>query len=236
MVIDTNPGEDRLSHWENFYEGRTAPSIPSQFAIFVCDFLQAAQNVIEFGCGDGRDSFFFASQGYTTVALDASERAIALCRKKLAHQNSSPIQFHRLRVRADWTIEQLGRAARDLKRFIDPQKPSAIYARFFLHAISEEEEIAFLRLARELSPKGLCAVEFRTHRDLYLRKETSPHYRRYIDPLEFHARVARAGLEPVYFVEGFGFAKYKTDDAHVARFVLREGSRMEAPAPLEARP
>lgn len=216
------PQDDRLTYWDTYYSTRGAPSIPSQFAVFVCDFLQPAQNVIEFGCGDGRDSFFFASQGYRTIGLDASEQAIALCRGKLARQNAASAGFEQLRVSAEWGETETHAAAKSLMDKLAPDQPTAVYARFFLHAISEEEELAFLRLVVKLLPGGLCAVEFRTHRDYYLKKETSPHYRRYIDPLAFHARAAQAGLEPVYFVEGFGFAKYKSDDAHVARCVLRK--------------
>lgn len=221
MPDNMKPEDERLSHWDSYYKRRGAPSIPSQFAVFVCDYLQPEQNILEFGCGDGRDSFFFASQGYRIIGLDASEQAIALCRDKLAQRKALPAQFQQLRIRADWTTQEIGTVARALKNELgDALQPTAVYARFFLHAIIEEEELAFLKLVRELAPGGFCAVEFRTHRDFYLRKETSPHYRRYIDPLEFHGRAAQAGLEPVYFTEGFGFAKYKNDDAHVARFVL----------------
>ena len=215
------PQDDRLTYWNTYYRTRGAPSIPSQFAIFVCDYLQPAQNVIEFGCGDGRDSFFFASQGYRTIGLDASEQAIALCRAKLAGQSLPCAHFDQLRVDADWRDDDAQTAAELLTSKLAPGQPTAVYARFFLHAITEEEEMAFLKLIAKLVPGGVCAVEFRTHRDFYLKKETSPHYRRYIDPLGFHVRAAQAGLAPVYFVEGFGFAKYNQDDAHVARFVLK---------------
>lgn len=215
------PEDERLTHWDSFYKTRGAPSIPSQFAVFTCDYLQPGQNIFEFGCGDGRDSFFLAAQGYRVVGIDASEQAVALCRNRLAQNKSFGAEFQQLQIRADWTGEQIADAARALREKVgETSKPTAVYARFFLHAITEEEELAFLKLARALAPEGLCAVEFRTHRDFPLKKETSPHYRRYIDPLAFHVRAAQAGLEPAYFIEGFGFAKYKTDDAHVARFVL----------------
>lgn len=222
MEGDLRDENERVDYWDRFYRGRGKPSIPSQFAVFVCDYLQPGQNVIEFGCGDGRDSFFLAAEGYRILGLDASGQAISTCRERLAQQKELAADFLRLCVSADWTAEQIDGAARDLKQRFDPRKPTAIYARFFLHAISEQEEIAFLKLVRALLSDGLCAVEFRTHRDFYLKKETSPHYRRYIDPLDFHARAHASGLEPMYFIEGFGYAKYKGDDAHVARFVLKE--------------
>ena len=78
--MEENPKTEdgRLSYWDHYYEGRASASIPSQFAVFLCDYLQPTQNVIEFGCGNGRDSFFFASQGYRLLGLDASGQAIAV--------------------------------------------------------------------------------------------------------------------------------------------------------------
>lgn len=214
--------DERRQYWDRYYEGRTPAGIPSQFATFVCDYLKPSQAVVEFACGDGRDSFFFASHGYRVLGLDASAQAIALCREKLASNDEHAADFHQLHIAGDWAEEDIAKAAAKLRSHLGSNDPIVMYARFFLHVLTEEQEIVFLRLASKLLAGGLCAVEFRTHRDFYLKKETSPHYRRYIDPLVFHARAAAAGLEPVYFVEGFGYAKYKTDDAHVARFVLRE--------------
>ena len=52
-------------------------------------------------------------------------------------------------------------------------------------------------------------------------KETAAHYRRFIDPLNFLTSALARGFELHYFVEGFGYAKYNSDDAHVARVILR---------------
>ena len=217
-----NAANERLDYWDGYYERRPTVSIPSQFAVFVCDYLQPGQNVIEFGCGDGRDSLFFASQGYRVLGVDASAEAISLSRDQRERRHGAAAEFRQLRVRGDWSASAVTGVAAELRELLDPCQPTAVYARFFLHAITDEEEVAFLRLVKELLSGGLCAVEFRTRRDSSLKKETSAHYRRYIDPLCFHAEAAASGLEPVYFVEGFGYAKRKGDDAHVARFVLRE--------------
>jgi len=97
-----------------------------------------------------------------------------------------------------------------------------IYARFFIHAITEEDENFLFALVKNVGPqlKTLFAAEFRTHRDATMPKETAIHYRRFIDPHEFLVRSINLGLNVEYYVEGFGLAKYKSDDAHVARYLL----------------
>jgi hypothetical protein len=98
---------------------------------------------------------------------------------------------------------------------------TVVYARFFMHAITESEERSFLGLAAQLTQaEDMLAVEFRTSRDVAQSKVTGAHYRRFIDPLQFLNRVTEYGFTATYFVEGFGFAKYMEDDAHVARFIF----------------
>lgn len=66
------------------------------------------------------------------------------------------------------------------------------------------------------------AAEFRTIRDAQQAKVTAEHYRRFVNPLVFMANANTAGFATDYFVEGFGYAKYKDDDAHVARCLMRK--------------
>lgn len=57
-------------YWNEYYE-TTADNnstevpklIPSQFADFVLNEFQDRTRFIDFGCGNGRDSFFFADHG-----------------------------------------------------------------------------------------------------------------------------------------------------------------------------
>lgn len=45
-------------------------------------WIPSGSNVLEIGCGSGRDAFFLASLGCTVTALDGSESMIAEARKK----------------------------------------------------------------------------------------------------------------------------------------------------------
>lgn len=101
-----------------------------------------------------------------------------------------------------------------------------IYARFFLHAIQEEEENAFWQFCQDISNWRHIhvAVEFRSSRDKLLTKTTPDHFRRYISPSDLIVRAAKWGFKASYFVEGFGLAKYRLDDAHVARVLFAKNS------------
>ena len=53
------------------------------------------KNILELGCGQGRDSVFFAKLGYYIVAVDISENAIKFVEKikKDIHQKQSSVKI-----------------------------------------------------------------------------------------------------------------------------------------------
>ena len=98
---------------------------------------------------------------------------------------------------------------------------SIFYARFFLHAITESAENNLLYVCQEIAGEtGKICMEFRTGKDEYQLKETASHYRRFIDPLALIGKLSRMGLNTSFFCEGYGYAKYKNDDAYVARLIV----------------
>jgi cyclopropane fatty-acyl-phospholipid synthase-like methyltransferase len=203
---------DRTGYWDDYYASRATLNrpLPSQFATFVAGELDGPHRVIEFGCGGGRDSIFFASYGHEVVGVDGSEQAVQAC-QKLSEGLGENATFLASPIDAPDLADRLkGRPG-----------PHALYARFFVHAITDQEEQSFLDLATELTEPGdLLAVEYRTVRDSSGVKVTDTHYRRFVNPATFQARALARGFEVAYAVEGFGFAKYKNDDAYVARALL----------------
>ncbi|MEX0373686.1 class I SAM-dependent methyltransferase [Spiribacter roseus] len=213
--------EKTKKYWDNFYEKERlgVEDIPSQFAAFVLSEFSGRKTVIDVGCGNGRDSFFFARHVPKVIGIDASKSAIESCHKKREHIGFGNAEFHQVDLSSlDYCLWFFESVSAELEN-------SVVYARFFLHAIDEEAEENFLKLAKFVSERGgAVAAEFRTHRDEQQQKETSAHFRRYINPLEFMENARSAGLSLSYFTEGFGLAKYKSDDAHVARFLFRADS------------
>ena len=205
--------EDRSDYWDEYYAARetTRRPLPSQFATFVAGELERPHRVIELGCGNGRDSIFFAGYGHDVTGVDGSHSAVHAC---------------------STLADALGESATFLESAIDDpaladrlsgsEGPHLVYARFFIHAITDGEEERFLDLAAAItSPGDLLAVEYRTVRDQVGAKETGLHFRRFVLPATFQARALSRGFEVTYAVEGFGFAKYRHDDAYVARTIFR---------------
>lgn len=216
---DSNVSEEaRENYWNKFYGARAASlATPSQFALFVLGETNDNCAVVDIGCGTGRDALYFSSRGREVVGVDASVAGVEHC-SNTAKENDLDAKFLASMIDSP-TL------AADIKQCGGLSGPVCVYARFFVHAINDEEEEHFLALAAELCGAGdMLAVEFRTLRDAQLAKETGAHYRRYVNPLTFIHRAIGHGFTSEYFVEGFGYAKYKNDDAHVARCILRKGS------------
>jgi SAM-dependent methyltransferase len=201
----------KSAYWEHYYEGAKTASrpVPSQFAVFVAGELAEPYRVIEFGCGTGRDSLFFAAHGHEVIAIDGSAAAVERAAATAADLGEK-VDFRQADVASDITASIPESGGR-----------TVVYARFFVHAISEEEQASFLDTAAALTrPGDLFAVEYRTIRDRSGEKETGTHYRRFVNPVDFDQEAAQRGFAATYAVEGFGFAKYKQDDAYVARRLL----------------
>ena len=204
----------RIAYWDDYYAARATPvrKLPSQFATFVAGELDRRHRVIELGSGDGRDAMFFASYGHEVIGVDASHTAVEACRL-LAETLGEDASF------IVSPIEEPGLAT----RVRGEAGPRVVYARFFLHAITQAEEESLRDLAAAIADPGdLLAVEYRTVRDSSGAKVTATHFRRYVLPASFEARALGRGFDVIYSVEGFGFAKYREDDAYVARTIFRK--------------
>ena len=69
------------AYWNNFYSNvHELPLEPSDFAFYTVKFLQGLaeknsyKNILDIGCGNGRDSYFLSSQGYTVTAIDSCSK------------------------------------------------------------------------------------------------------------------------------------------------------------------
>jgi len=205
----------RGDYWDDYYGRRRAAAparpVPSQFAAFVAGELAEPHDVVELGCGNGRDSVFLASLGHGVTGVDGSAVAVESC-SSLAEALGAGARFLHAAIDDPELPGRIG----------DPKGPRCVYARFFLHAITDAEEVRLLDLVAAITgPGDLFAVEYRTVRDQSGVKETGAHYRRFVVPSRFQSRTQERGFDVDYDVEGFGFAKYRHDDAYVARTIFR---------------
>lgn len=98
---DPQNSTSRLKHWDKTYKSNDLPTYPSQFAVFVCDYLDPEQNLVEFGCGSGRDSMFFAWQGFKVFGFDGCETAIAKCTRLASLVESTIPDFNQLLIETE---------------------------------------------------------------------------------------------------------------------------------------
>ena len=213
-------------HWDAYYS-RKKPDEPwsvnpSPFAVFVTDQAQPVR-LLEIGCGNGRDALYFASRGFQVVGVDYSPPAVELCASR-AQEAGLDASFEQLNI---YDVV-------DVARFNAANAGSfdALYARFFVHAITEQGEEDLLRVAQAvLRPGGRCYLEFRTNHDMRAQagraisanEREDGHYRRFVDPDVLIARAKAHGLDLVSRHEGHGLAAFKDEDPHVARLVLARG-------------
>jgi SAM-dependent methyltransferase len=178
--------EDRSRYWDRTYSV-TGPEVfppPSQFAAFISQEADQSDLIVELGCGAGRDSFFFARQGFRVIAVDGSVAAVSKCQERAELIGSGSIKFLH-GVVGDPDLESMLRSFLPSGRVFNLM----VYARFFLHAINEEEENALLEMLARLTRRGdRCAFEYRTKRDAALAKVTAGHYRRFVDPVVFYSK------------------------------------------------
>ncbi|NIP99794.1 MAG: methyltransferase domain-containing protein [Nitrospinaceae bacterium] len=205
-----------INYWEQHYESYIKLTFPSQFAAFCLNEMPHDRTIIDCGCGNGRDSFFFDKYGKTVIGLDASTAAINFCENHATDSNAQRVNFH---VANFEDKDNLGKIEKLLKQRDDQ---FLIYSRFFLHAINEKSEENFLDFCNNICNSGdEIYLEFRTIDDRRKRKIEPKHFRRFIDVDILKKKVVKKGFAIEYFSQGIGFAKYKSEDANVARLILK---------------
>lgn len=217
---------EQVSYWEDYYSQRRRDQafVPSQFAAFVAsEAAGRIDGILEVGCGNGRDALFFSGLGYRVVGIDSSSEAIDLCRSRassLPEPERERLVFVNTTAAGSGVTSGLEQLARIGAERI------AVYARFFLHAVDESVEADLLHSVAEAGSEAvLLAAEFRTPRDRDLTKSTPDHYRRFIEPSAVIERAVSVGFSVEYWTEGRGLAKFRSDDAHVARVMLVPAGR-----------
>ncbi|MBP6945818.1 MAG: class I SAM-dependent methyltransferase [Candidatus Pacebacteria bacterium] len=143
---------DDKKYWKGAWK-KSSTHIPNPFAkrAYVLMEKKNVKRVLDLGCGDGRDSLYFARQGITVEAFDFSESGIESLKKK-----NPSIKAH------------IG----DIRNL--PFKKNsfdAIYAHLSLHYFSDSEtEKIFSKIHAMLKKDGLLFVKCKSTDDLLFGK------------------------------------------------------------------
>lgn len=199
---DSDRGKGK--HWESYYESAAAPAHASPFAVETRARLRSDERLLEVGCGNGRDAVYFAESGVDITAIDLSSAAIEYCKSIHAHGS---LRFTRARA------DDLANEWRE--------EFTSIYSRFCIHAMTRQEESAFLQAASTLlRPNGRIFIECRSINDALARQGEviSPterifgHYRRFIVMDELKQSLENEGFQVVDAVESRGLAVFGDED------------------------
>ncbi|MFT4802827.1 MAG: bifunctional enzyme CysN/CysC [Psychroserpens sp.] len=210
---------NRKNYWNSYYHKRTAPINPSTFALFCNEnYLVKHCHLLEFGCGNGRDSFYFSKTNRVT-AIDESNVVVESNRARAEQEGILSLDF----LSGEFGNEIIGL----------PRKVDAVYARFVIHAMPEEAETkALLESRRLLKDGGKLFLEFRTTQDPLMDKgnqlsgteRITDHYRRFIDFSKFCLKLTDLGFTLDYTIEKQGLASHGSDDPVVGRVVATKAS------------
>jgi bifunctional enzyme CysN/CysC len=205
---------NRTQYWDSYYQKRKAPISPSSFALFCsANFLDKHCHILEFGCGNGRDSFYFSKSNRVT-AIDESKVVVDTNRSRAEQEGVLNIDFLQ---------GEFGTEIKGLPREVD-----AVYGRFVIHAMPEEAETrALLESWRLLKDGGKLFLEFRTTQDALMNKgeqlsgteRITDHYRRFVDFSKFCLKLSELGFVLEYSIEKQGLASFGSDDPVVGRVV-----------------
>ena len=208
--IVQNPIDNRV-YWNQYYKNRVCSTQPSPFAQYVWTLVEPGKQLLELGCGNGRDAVYFAQEGLQVVAVDMSQEAI----QSLQEMQIPNAQF----LCGDFIQPDLH----------EPEHYDYAYSRFTIHAISSTQEQVLLKnIFYSLRAGGKLFIEVRgIHDPLYGKGKAlernaffyDHHYRRFIVLEELTESLAQHGFRIEYAEERTGFAPYGNDDPPVIRIV-----------------
>ena len=221
--MDSNSSQnsnDSSNYWETHYSAFNEYK-PSDFAkTFAFKYLDKSTNLIELGCGNGRDALFLVAYCNRYVGLDISETGIKKAHQKLTtEKRNQNFQF----VCRDFTNT-------DFREFM--QDRNLFYSRFTLHSITNKQQNnLFFNFLKLPSDKNILVIETRTiYDELYGIGEKkdkdsflSDHYRRFINPLEFKKFISQ-DFEIIEWEEGTDLARYREENPYVLRVALKRKS------------
>lgn len=207
-------------YWDKYYANKLSDNnialAPSLFAGQMFEkYMEPGKNLIELGCGNGRDSLFFVAKGLNVTGIDASEVAI----KEL---NERDLPDHCTFVCDDFVnVETIYQIQYDY-----------CYSRFTLHAINEQQESKILSKAYNMLPNfGYLFIEARSIHDgkyglgQMVEKNAyiyDGHYRRFIDLDELVQKLKKIGFHVIEQEESDQFAPQKGENSVCLRVVAKK--------------
>ncbi len=197
-------------YWNKFYT-KNITTEPSLFARFVLNYMEEGRSLLDIGCGNGRDSIFFACNGLLVTGIDASNVAIENLQK-------------------NGMVDKVAFVCDDfVNSDVYKRKFYYCYSRFSLHAINlEQQETLLKNLYFCLENNGKLFVEARSVNDKlygkgkYIEKDAyvhDGHFRRFIRLEELEKAMIRIGFRIISSEEKINFAPFGNENPPIIRMV-----------------
>ena len=214
------PAQRTRLYWADFYS-RHEFADGSTFSQFVLERPELPHNVVDIGCGDGRDSCALASSERLVLGLDASAEGVLRGAEHAQRLDvSDSVSFAVCDVADPESMSAL------LKEFRARTGGAVtMYLRFFLHAIPDDVADVLLTTLKDFAEPGdWFAAEFRTVADEARNHVHGRHYRRYVDAEALRRQLeGELGFTVEYFTEGQGLSPYGDEDPVLCRILARRG-------------
>jgi adenylylsulfate kinase-like enzyme len=207
-----NTAWSSLNYWNDYYNAGGGDCIenPSDFAKFSIDYMKTGAKLIDIGCGNGRDSFFFDEIGLKVTAVDFCETAIRDIKKKECRILAICDNF--VSAKAIFCIDY-----------------DYCYARWSIHAIDAIQQHELLtNVYGALRDGGMLFAEMITVNDVKFGRGQSlgrdefffdGQYRRFIRPEEFSDQLQSLGFKLTYFEESDKFSVIGSDRPVLLRVI-----------------
>lgn len=218
LNIDVSISDDfdrDVEYWNQYYQGNPHIEKPSLFAQIVLKQMKKGRNLLELGCGNGRDSLFFAENGLNVTAIDASDKAIEILQDKCELGN---VCF----ICDDFVCSPT----------IFTGQYDYCYSRFSLHAINAQQEKEVIHNVYEsLKTGGQFFIEVRSvNDDIYglgqkIGEHTyiyDGHFRRFAVKNDLERSLKAEGFIIIYSEEKRDFAPFGDNNPPIIRIICRK--------------
>ena len=178
-----------MDYWTNFYGSSSVSLEPSSFCLFTVQDLARrglkSCSVLDVGCGNGRDSYYFSKAGFSVTGLDFS------CTNANANANANECANANANECANANANSLSDSVtfvrQDALQFDKYSDFDIIYARFFLHSLTADQQKQLFAKFMGCKPTTLFYFETRSMDDPMLlqglrlseNENHTDHYRRY---------------------------------------------------------